>query len=308
MELPVTLRSLLAQTVRPTQIRIYVPKGDRGEFEAAKAVANHPIANSLVDVFYVDDVGPGTKFLYTLKEFSSSSAPSPLLVVCDDDHFYPPHWLATLLSFAVSFPRTALGFRGWRVNADLTWGVIGRVETDKHVITGWEIAQPYRVSVITANSGYLLDAAWFKLAPDASVSGTIFEMLAVTSQNCAAVQADQSLWVRRFVDDIYMNGHLARLGIGRMVVPLHSMATIDFTRIHTLEVKMKDANLSREKANDAALIHFKSDLEKEGVFYHLSSTLEGQNIISQHPVSDVAKAFVWLREWMKQRQWDAGWI
>ena len=204
-ELPVTLRSLLAQTVQPTEIRVYAPLGDRPLFEAARRARDarghgpltHPLAHASVHLHFVEDAGPATKFIYVLKEFvwaaalfsssssstepsastsssssssSSSATPPPfasappraLVVVCDNDHWYPPHWLATLVQASVDQPGSSVGLRGWRVNRSLRWGVAPASELDSHVITAWTLTQPYRVSVLTANEGYLLDSAWFE--------------------------------------------------------------------------------------------------------------------------------------------------
>ncbi len=46
------------------------------------------------------------------------------LVICDDDHYYPPGWLQGLLQAARQHPHAAVGYRGWRVNRDLSWGAV----------------------------------------------------------------------------------------------------------------------------------------------------------------------------------------
>lgn len=70
-ELPITLQSLLQQTVRPSEIRLFLPSGAATDPVWASKIAN---TSHLINVHYVDDVGPATKFRFVLQD----------LVVADD--------------------------------------------------------------------------------------------------------------------------------------------------------------------------------------------------------------------------------
>ncbi|KAI9094668.1 hypothetical protein DFS34DRAFT_595618 [Phlyctochytrium arcticum] len=83
------------------------------------------------------------------------------IVVCDDDHYYPPNWFETLMSFGRDMPGAAVGFRGWRVRRDLLWGVKSD-ERRAHVVKGHQVVNPYQVGVLTGSNGYLI-RPWFFL-------------------------------------------------------------------------------------------------------------------------------------------------
>ena len=59
----------------------------------------------------------------------------------------------------------------------------------------------------------------------------------------------------KWVDDIWMNGHLAKQKIERFVVPI-SEASADITQFHTLESGMEGAKTTRHAANDEMLEYF----------------------------------------------------
>jgi hypothetical protein len=77
-ELPVTLRSLVAQTLSPADIRVYLPEADRSIVQSRLQIPTDNAANvtTLPDVFrhplvslvFTEDVGPATKFVPVLKE------------------------------------------------------------------------------------------------------------------------------------------------------------------------------------------------------------------------------------------------
>jgi hypothetical protein len=88
--------------------------------------------------------------MFALKEAVESKT-NILLAVVDDDHFMSPLFVETLLrehaNRTLSFfpkepaqyrgtaPDAAIGFRGWRVKEDLTWGVAGP-EAAEYVVQG----------------------------------------------------------------------------------------------------------------------------------------------------------------------------
>lgn len=77
-ELPVTLRSLVAQTISPAKIRVYLPEADRSIVQSRLQIPTDRAANvtTLPDIFrhplvslvFTEDVGPATKFVPVLKE------------------------------------------------------------------------------------------------------------------------------------------------------------------------------------------------------------------------------------------------
>lgn len=77
------------------------------------------------------------------------------LFVVDDDQYYAPDALPTLLSWRGRLRRAVLSCRGWRVREDGAWGVPPG-EFDRHVVEGWRLAEPYQVGV----GSRLLSRGW----------------------------------------------------------------------------------------------------------------------------------------------------
>ena len=74
-ELPVTVRSLTRQTTIPKEIRIYMPESDRKLVETRytrSAPDVKPLSpwllHPLVQILFVEDVGPATKFIPVLRD------------------------------------------------------------------------------------------------------------------------------------------------------------------------------------------------------------------------------------------------
>ena len=236
-ELPLALRSLLDQTVPPREIRVYIPIQDRESFEIErkKLFRSEDSNNDLIKWIYVPDRGPGTKFLYVIedhliamRQIYSEDTARQLILVCDDDHWYHPTLIENFLRYHALNPDAALGFRGWRVREDLTWGVTGE-ERKWHVIFGVDIDEIYRAGVITANYGYLIQPRFFY-----NNNNDYNNILNLTAGPPAA------FWM----DDIWMNGHLARSGVPRYILPADGM---------TFEMKKGYSLLDeRKKKPDAA--------------------------------------------------------
>eukprot|EP00669_Euglena_mutabilis_P004842 TRINITY_DN16203_c0_g1_i1.p1 TRINITY_DN16203_c0_g1~~TRINITY_DN16203_c0_g1_i1.p1 ORF type:complete len:193 (+),score=33.83 TRINITY_DN16203_c0_g1_i1:164-742(+) len=113
-----------------------------------------------------------------------------------------------------------------------------------HVILGWEISQPYRVGVLTAGEGYLVRVP---LLRGANLS-----------------QAFEAAPEGRVMDDIFMNGHLARLKVSRWVVPNTAPNVILPDASSTLEGRLQSHGVSsRAPANDAMLRFFGAHWEPD---------------------------------------------
>ncbi|CAF0897299.1 unnamed protein product [Didymodactylos carnosus] len=167
-----------------------------------------------------------------------------LIFICDDDHYYHLHTLSTLLFYEQLFKDAVIGFRGWRIREDLKWGVKW-FETFWHIVETNYISEPYRVGIITANSGYLIKPRFF----------------------------DQHIYVNytnitksiSLVDDIWLNGHLARRNVSRYVLP-SCCAQTHIGKTHALEKHLMTKNVTRRQANDRALYYFKDYWERD-LFY-----------------------------------------
>jgi len=178
------LRSLLDQTIAADRIVLALPKTSlRGEA--------YPEAESLalpagVEVLACEDHGPATKLLPVLL-----AEPDATIVVVDDDVIYPRDFLETLLGWHRRLPHAAIGYRGVALAAGTRFA-----ELDHVFATG--IYDPARVDVLFGTWGYLLPPG-------------------VLPQGVHDVDgAPEGL---RWVDDVWVSGHLARAGVPRFVVP-----------------------------------------------------------------------------------------
>jgi hypothetical protein len=196
-----------------------------------------------------------------------------LLFICDDDWLHHPRLLEILLisytrlkleksktsgtypesigdaastdmDNGKSYNEIAIGTRGYRIRQDLKWGVDPK-EFRYHVIEGWQISEPYQVGVATSGKGILISPARalrsfnlsdFGSAPDGA----------------------------KFVDDIWLNGHLAAAGVPRWVVPLlGSPADMQINGDSPLDRRLAQAEASRWQSNSDAIKYFEKAWESD---------------------------------------------
>ena len=162
--------------------------------------------------------------LLGLLQLYGTTASEPLLLTADDDQLYEPTWVETLLSQQAAVPaRAALGLRGWRIRreaegfeygvprpkSDGVWGSFPAVAT--YVVLGSQLAKPWQVGVATGGCGVLLRPNFFDdsvFRPPETPSGILV------------------------VDDVWMNGMLARRNVTRWIVPTGGALHCDEGRHH----------------------------------------------------------------------------
>ena len=177
------LAGLLDQSEPPDRIVLALPRRTRAGLAYPDAAELRLPAG--VDVLPCDDEGPATKLLPAL-----TLEPDALVVVVDDDVVYPRGFIAALLDGHRRRPHAAVGFRGVRLRPGARFA-----ELDHVFATGIPQAQP--VDVLFGTWGYMLPArALGREVRDFS-------------------GAPEAL---RWVDDIWISGHLARAGVERWVV------------------------------------------------------------------------------------------
>ncbi|RKO85812.1 hypothetical protein BDK51DRAFT_50343 [Blyttiomyces helicus] len=236
-----------------------------------------------VKIAFVEDRGPATKFLYTIHDLLASPTGSdpttrdrPIIVV-DDDIYYPPTMLETLLRAGRRHPGAAIANRGWRVAEDLVWNS----GSDDLV---WSVAleSEYRVGVITANSGYLVRAGFFVArAADGSESVPIL-----------AAPGNLGIASAFLVDDIWISGSLAARGIPRYIVPA-PCGDLDVSRVHTLEDRMARRGTDRATANTETLTWFRDAWRGDGIWYERPLDLEDRRAFA----STSTRALREIRRW-----------
>ena len=128
-ELPFAVHSLLSQTRLPAQIRIYLSPASAIVAQSNLTLVHLRLALERLDssarlavsfdervhiLHESKDYGPATKFLPIIKEFHATKFGAAAIMVCDDDHYYHSHTLATLDKYAEMYPNSIVGLRGWR--------------------------------------------------------------------------------------------------------------------------------------------------------------------------------------------------
>ncbi|KAJ3081174.1 hypothetical protein HDU99_006386, partial [Rhizoclosmatium hyalinum] len=274
-ELPLTISSLLTQNPLPSPvtIHIYIPYTDQQAF--AEFLTTHPksaLHHPRVTIIPSFDYGPATKFIPAILDTDHRGP----IIVCDDDHIYGLTVFRDLYNHYRKDPSKAYGLRGWRINADMTWGVTKNFW--HHIIHGHLISTPYRVGILTANSCYILNSAWF--------AGNRIVISDYTGIKSGA----------KLMDDIWINGHLAQLGVQRYLIPTWTVS-VDFAKTKSLEGTLKDASIDRQKANNEAIEHFRAAFVREKIPY---IPLE-QDV---NRVNSPEWAFVgWRKGWVPFREW-----
>lgn len=98
-----TIDSLMNQSVKPDEIRLYVPKTYR-------RFPGQVIEPELVDprvtlIFVEEDLGPLTKAAYAVEDFKDSDVE---ILVCDDDMDYEPDWIQLFVDERRARPKDCL--------------------------------------------------------------------------------------------------------------------------------------------------------------------------------------------------------
>ena len=137
-----------------------------------------------IDLVQCVDEGPATKILPAL-----DVEPEALLVVADDDVIYPRTFIATLLGEHRKRPHAAIGYRGVKLREGVPFAALDHI-----FATG--IGEATQVDVLFGTWGYLV--------PARLLGRGVF---------CLASAPDELRWV----DDIWISGHLARNGVPRWV-------------------------------------------------------------------------------------------
>jgi hypothetical protein len=213
--LPLVLRSLLEQSLPADRVVVAYPYHSLRD---GMPYPEPPRLPSGVDLLRCTDHGPLTKLLPVLAE-----EPGALIVIADDDIVYPSGLLAALHAAHLVAPTAALGLRGCRLSGDLT-------PKDLRHVFGTAIVAPTAVD--------LLMGTWGMLLPPGALD--------------EAELGDFTGWPpqARWVDDVWISGHLARRGVGRLVVPARCLP-LD---IRSARGAALTFGINRDGGNDRAAI------------------------------------------------------
>ena len=107
-----TLRSLLAQSSRIDEIRLYVPRRYRRFPDHDGSAPEVPPGITLVRVD--DDLGPASKILFAARDLRGTPAS---ILFCDDDKVFAPNWAADLFDTQDARPDECVALVGKSVAA-----------------------------------------------------------------------------------------------------------------------------------------------------------------------------------------------
>lgn len=113
-DLPITLYSLLNQSVKPDKIILWLSDEYKDLTELPYEITQF-IKNGL-EIRFVKDIGSYTKAIYSFKEFQNS-----IIVTADDDIYYPNDWLKKLYLSYIAHPEDIHVHRAHRVNLILPY-------------------------------------------------------------------------------------------------------------------------------------------------------------------------------------------
>jgi hypothetical protein len=177
------LRSLLDQTCPADRVLLALPTRSRRTGTLYPAPPPLPAG---VEILKCEDEGPATKLLPVLR-----AEPNACIVVADDDQSYPADFLEVLLQAHRRDPHAALGWRGWQLPPG--------VRTLKLEVTfATAVMRPTEVDVLHGTWGYLV--------PPNALDEAVHDFRGWPPEV-------------RWVDDVWISGHLARRGVARRVVP-----------------------------------------------------------------------------------------
>ena len=226
-----------------------------------------------------------------------------VLVTADDDIVYTAGWLHALLyqgdrlgcletttsktgASIVASTACVVGTRGWRVRTDYIWGVMHGFVW--YVVSGFHLASPYQVGVLTGGSGIAgLVSSWRRAAPGV----------------CGLQKGPKYAPI---VDDIWTNGNLARYNVSRFVIPFSgegqhrtggeekSAVALVLSNTWNRDVEYCPAASLRWCANRALLLFFK-DVWERHLYYDDKTSYTAENTPSYRTWAWVQ--YRWTRWW-----------
>lgn len=113
-ELPLTIYSLLNQSLKPDRIILWLDQ-EMDDLTTLPYEITQFIKNGL-EIRFVKDIKSYTKAIYTFKEYSDA-----IIVTADDDIFYPKEWLKRLYLSYIAHPEDIQVHRAHKVNLSCSY-------------------------------------------------------------------------------------------------------------------------------------------------------------------------------------------
>ena len=227
--------TLLAQTVKPDEIHLWIPKYVKRTKETTPENIIPPfIRQKEIKARFCEDFGPHTKLIPTLKE---AKDPNTMIITADDDTLYPTRWLESLINYANNHPDHCVGFRGRTFSRR------------KFPLLGFRRPLRYKGSEL-----FFSDKPNFSAEVDIVTGcwGALYRRWFFDEQLLDLKLCPPAF----FNDDIWNSGHLAKKGIKRMVIGLDQL----FGDIQMIGVqRLWDSVNNGKGLNDKTIRFFKAD-------------------------------------------------
>lgn len=219
-----TIVSLLKQRLPPKEIQINIG----ADYFAGAVVPEFLVGLKTVKVFKESkDCGPATKYLYTLQRV----APQELIVVLDDDMYYPDTLIEDLVWADKKFEgKSAICINGLRVPKSLR--SFDR-ESDREIKEGTK-----RVAIVEGCGSYTLRAHFFKT--------DLFDLTGAPKRAF-------------FDDDFWVSGHLSRNSIAKYQIAGRKKRK---SLVNTIESAIGG---DRETLQSEMMRHFAQDWKPEEI-------------------------------------------
>lgn len=216
-----TIVSLMKQNLPPQKIILNIG----ADYFRGHEIPDFLQGLALVQINKVEkDLGPATKFLYTLK----SQKQDQLIVVVDDDMFYSSDLLETLVAADKKYSTASICINGLRVPKSL---VSADRESDRDLKSGER-----RVAIVEGCGGYTLRPRYFKT-----------DLFDLTDAPLRAF----------FDDDFWISGHLSKNKIPKYQVSLRGKRK---SLVNTLESAISG---DREALQTQMMNYFANDWADE---------------------------------------------
>lgn len=188
-----TIESLLKQSFSPTKIEIYIPKDSKKDPLPQDFKLPAIYNNALINVSYVEDIGPVSKLFYSLSKHKNEDC---YIMTVDDDVEYPIDAVYNLIKYADENPGVVPAYRGRIIRNATNYNM-----TALH--KGTQIQKPINVDLITGTWGVLYQPSFFG---DEFFKAKHFE------------KTDPLF----FTDDIWISYNLKQNGIKMKVIPIQN--------------------------------------------------------------------------------------
>lgn len=211
-DLPRVIEALLAQRQPAAEVRLYLPRRYRRfpDWDGQLPTLPRGVALHRVE----EDLGPATKVLFAARDLRGEDLD---LLYCDDDRLYTPIWAETLLAARRSQPRAAIAVQGFHLRH---LGLPELTEPAPRMKRGRGKRDPvYRLHKAWQRLRYGDDVPPFLRARPRSYARSGYMDIAEGLSGVlirpeflddTALEIPEPL---RAVDDIWLSGQMARLGI-----------------------------------------------------------------------------------------------